>query len=945
MKRDRRIRFLTGIILSLLLFQGEVFSADDVPQEIQYKWEQQYYGTLNGEKSLLFSHEMRASKLAFADIDDDGDKDIFVGQANGEIAFFENQGNRETPNFVLITQQYKAIFEIRKQGRRTKIRNVIDVGERSAPALIDIDDDGDYDLFIGSDEGRIWFFENQGNNLIPVFKLITSKYEGIDVGRGSIPIFADVNLQRKFDLLIGTVEGKVWLFYNEGTRKRANFKSRKPEKILEFGLETHASPGLFDWDEDGDLDLIVGQKDGTLSLYLNEGTIFSPKWVFSERNFQLIDIGGESTPTFVDIDNDGDDDMVIGSANPTVFLYDNRPRGESRSLWNISTNLFRFHKLVVTGNRASIAAGDLDNDGDLDLIVGEASGNLNYYENVGTPKEPDWVLRTEELIYITGMENSAPVLGDIDGDGDLDMLVGERQGQIALIINQGSPESPSWILRDQAYFQIDVGSNSVPRLLDIDEDGDLDLLVGNFAGRVIFYRNNGTKTEPNFAVESTRFGSAKALRNAVPAMFDWSQDKNPDMILGGEEGKLQLLLSPGKPDEDSNAIWEANEKAFFTFDFYSHSHPFVRDINGDGKLDLLVGNNYGDFLLYINGGQEGVKKETQQVVDNSIDQKEGSLVVQDVEGPVEIDIDEPSALEDETFPEVTLVDPLEVQKIQIDPKFNSTAVPLILNELISKSTPTLGDLDQDGDLDMLVGSSAGSIYYYENQGTEREWDFRLITENYVDTRGEQNTAPLLTDLDQDGDLDLIVGTKQGRLRFFDNQGSTEEPRFVEEKSFFGRVWLNGDAKPTAIDLDNDGIKDLLVGNFRGRLVFVRNDSARFSIIRRDYRKIDVDLGAAPFFADLNNSGTPELMIGTDAGRIAFLKNDQPDLSGAWVPIDKFGGNISFHQGSVPVAVDLDADGDLDLVVGSESGRVMLYRNDALAREEEEFVQRLPENEF
>ncbi len=940
---DLKKRILTGIFLSLILFQGEVFSAEENGRGIKYKWQQQYYGTLNGKKSLLFSHEMRSSKLAFADIDGDGDKDIFVGQENGEISFFENQGDRKTPHFILITQQYKAIFEIRKQGRKTKIRNVIDVGERSAPALVDIDNDGDFDLFVGSDNGRIWFFENEGNNLIPVFKLITSKYEGIAVGKGSIPIFADVNLKRKFDLLVGTVEGKVWLFYNDGTRKKAKFQAKKPVKILEFGLETHASPGLFDWDEDGDLDLVVGQKNGTLSLYLNEGTIFSPKWVFTERNFQLIDIGGESTPKFVDIDGDNDDDMVIGSANPTVFLYENRTRGDSRLLWNISTNLFNFHKLVVTGNRASIAAGDLDNDKDLDLIVGEAGGNLNYYENVGTAKEPDWELKTEELIFITGMENSAPVLGDIDGDGDLDLLIGEKQGQIALILNQGSPESPDWILKDQAYFQIDVGSNSVPRLIDIDADGDLDLLIGNFAGRVILYKNVGTKTEPVFAVESTRFGSVKSVRNAVPALFDWSQDKNPDMILGGEEGKIHLMVSPGKQGEE-NTIWEVNQKAFFTFDVYSRSHPFIWDFNADDNLDLLLGNNSGDFLLFINGGLEGVGEESQKVVDNSIDQKEGSLVVEDVEGPVEIEIEEPEETdEEEAVQEVIFAEDEEPSRVKIDPKFVRVAVSLVLNDTLSKSTPTLGDLDQDGDLDMLIGSKEGDVFYYENQGTELEWDFKLISDSFVDLNGEKNSAPMLTDLDQDGDLDLILGSKRGRLRFFDNQGSAEEPRFVEEKDYFGSIWLDGDAKPTVIDLDNDGLMDLLVGNFRGRLVYLRNDSARFSIVRRDYRKIDVDLGAAPYFADLNNSGSMELMIGTDSGRVLFLKNDQSDFSGSWKPITKYGAKLSFLQGSVPVAVDLDADGDLDLITGSESGRVMLYRNDAVVREEEQ-IQELPEEE-
>ncbi|MCP4752041.1 MAG: VCBS repeat-containing protein [Proteobacteria bacterium] len=926
---------LFGILISGLFLGTEFISA----AELRYIWEQQYYGMLNGGKSLLFSHEMRASKLAFADIDGDGDKDIFVGQQNGEIAYFENQGTRHTPDFVLITQQYKAIFEIKKTGRKVKIRNVIDVGGNSAPSLVDIDNDKDFDLFIGSEEGNIWYFENLGNNLIPVFRLVTPKYAGINSGRNSVPLFADINLKRKFDLLVGTVEGMVWLYLNEGTRKKADFQAVAPQKVVEFGLETHAAPGLFDWDDDGDLDLLVGQKNGTLSLYLNKGDIFSPNWVFTEQNFQLIDIGGESSPYFVDINGDGEADMVIGSANPTAFLYESRHQDGKRTFWNVSTNLFKFHKLIVTGSRASLAAGDLDGDGDLDLIVGENAGNLNFYENQSTSKVPNWVLATEELIYMTGIQNSAPTLGDIDGDGDLDLLVGARQGQIALVSNEGTPQKPLWLLKDQAYFQIDVGSNSVPRLLDMDGDGDLDLMIGNFAGRTILYLNKGSRKEPMFVVESTRFASAKVTRNAVPAFFDWNNDTFGDMILGSEEGKVQVLMAPGKLGEEST-IWEVNERALHTFDVYSRSHPIMNDFDGDGQPDLLLGNDFGDFLLYLNKGTEVTEEETKIVVDNSIDQQEGSLVVEEVEGPVEIEIeteDVEEASEEEEL-ELTIAEEEMESRIKIEPRYVKVHIPLIQNETLNRSVPTFGDLDQDGDLDLLVGSLSGAVYFYENQGNEAQWSFKLVSNDYIQNSVIRNSTPLLHDLDQDGDLDLVVGSKNGRLSYYGNQGSSERAKFVLEPDFFRNVWLSKNSKPAMQDLNGDGLIDLLVGNFIGKLVFIRNDSNRFIIVRRDYKKIDVVIGSTPFFADLNNSGINELIVGSDSGSILFFRNQKEDLQGEWQTIPKYGRNLSFPQGSSPVVVDLDGDGDLDLITGTESGTVILYRNDAIVMEEETELQ-------
>ncbi|OGG93572.1 MAG: hypothetical protein A2527_11740 [Candidatus Lambdaproteobacteria bacterium RIFOXYD2_FULL_50_16] len=936
-----RSKFASAVCLFALLIPGSALWA----KEVKYNWKQQYYSQLNGERALIFAREMRNAKMAFADVDGDGDEDLFLGQANGQLAYFENQGKPGKPDFVLITQAYKAIFEQRRQVRRVKVWNKIDVGERSAPFLVDIDNDGDFDLFVGTATGAIWHFENIGNNLIPVYKLVTTKFEGINVGRNSVPVFADVNLQRKFDLLVGTVDGKVHLYINQGTRGKPDFRTAKPKAVVEFGLETHASPGLTDWDGDGDLDLIVGMKNGTLSFYENKGDRFFPDWQPIHENFLLIDVGGESAPYFIDIDKDGDDDMIMGSSNPTVSLFENRVQTDRRVLWNIKPNLFNFNKLVVTGSRASVAAGDLDQDGDLDLIVGEKNGNLNYFRNDGTAKEPNWILVTEELLFITGMENSAPELGDVDGDGDLDLLVGDKQGMVAFIENLGTPKVAKWTLKDKTYFQVDVGSNSVPRLLDIDGDGDLDLFMGNFTGRVILYLNKGTKTDPMFALESTRFASAKVSKNSVPTFFDYNKDKYIDLITGADEGSMMLYISPGKAAKD-NLNWETSDKAFSNYNVDFLSHPLFTDFNGDGDLDMLIGNDEGDFLLYHNGGASGEGEGMQVVVDNSIDQKSGSLVVEDVDGPIELDIadstEETASGEEEEF-EAFLQEDTPTRQV-VEPKFDEIPLLLVRNRNIQKSIPSLGDLDGDGDLDMLVGSKSGAIYYYENQGSDTEYNYQLAKENFIKTTPPfTNSAPVLYDLDQDGDLDLVVGNGLGRLFFYVNQGTTEEANFVLEKDYFRGLYLGKNARPAVADLSGDGILDLLVGTLSGKLTYVRNESNRFLIMRRDYEMIDVGIGSTPSFADLNNDGTLDQLIGSDSGRIYFLKNEKPDLSGKW-EFRESATKLEPPKGTAPIAADLDADGDLDLITGTDSGTVLMYRNGAVIKEKEvtEDIQQTPE---
>jgi len=232
----------------------------------------------------------------------------------------------------------------------------------------------------------------------------------------------------------------------------------------------------------------------------------------------------------------------------------------------------------------------------------------------------------------------------------------------------------------------------------------------------------------------------------------------------------------------------------------------------------------------------------------------------------------------------------------------------------------------------MIGSGSGKIYYYENTGTDKKWEFKLVNDDFMPARGRENSAPLLIDLDQDGDLDLLVGSKSGRLYYYSNQGSGEEARFVQDTNLFNNLWLGQNSRPAVADLDGDGLLDLLVGTFDGKLIYIHNDSSRFSIVRRDYQNIDVNLGSSPFFADLGNNDQPDLLIGSDEGKVYFLRNQKADFQGNWDPIPKIADALSFPRGSNPVAYDIDADGDLDLIIGSDAGTIFLYKNDAIVRE-------------
>jgi len=140
------------------------------------------------------------------------------------------------------------------------------------------------------------------------------------------------------------------------------------------------------------------------------------------------------------------------------------------------------------GSYATPALGDLDADGDLDLVVGESSGELNLFENVGTSTSPDFQLVTENLAEIDAGSRSSPTLVDVDGDGDLDLVIGDESVGLMVHRNIGTPQSAEFETTGTALGDFTTRL-AQPRFVDIDADGDLDLVVGDQGGGLHFYRN------------------------------------------------------------------------------------------------------------------------------------------------------------------------------------------------------------------------------------------------------------------------------------------------------------------------------------------------------------------------------------------------------------------------------------------------------------------------
>lgn len=264
-----------------------------------------------------------------------------------------------------------------------------------------------------------------------------------------------------------------------------------------FGLTnvgSNAAPVFADLDDDGDLDAIVGDRDGNLQFYENTGGATNPIFTAPTENpFGLTKVLLNAAPTFVDIDNDGDLDAFVGDIFGDISFYENTGDAANPSFASSTANPFG---LTKAGYFSAPTFADIDGDGDLDAFVGEAYGNIFFAENTGGANSPSFA---EPIINPFGLSKegylSTPTFADVDGDGDLDAFVGDQYGDIHFFRNTGGANSPSFAPPTTNPFGLsNVTGAAAPTFADIDGDGDLDAIVGNNYGDIQVYRANRPPT-------------------------------------------------------------------------------------------------------------------------------------------------------------------------------------------------------------------------------------------------------------------------------------------------------------------------------------------------------------------------------------------------------------------------------------------------------------------
>jgi uncharacterized protein (DUF2141 family) len=189
------------------------------------------------------------------------------------------------------------------------------------------------------------------------------------------------------------------------------------------------------------------------------------------------------------------------------------------------------------------ALGDLTGDGAADLLLGTWKGRLDYFRNEG---DGSFVAARESVVDVPGGRHVTPALGDLTGDGTLDLVVGTGDGSLHVYRNTGSPSKPAFEHAPNLLSGVSVGSRSAPALHDVDGDGTLDLIVGTEETLVVI-ENEGTPSAPSFARSPTAVSTDGMLRLAHPAVGDLSGDGRTEVLLGTERGGLVLLQPTSGP--------------------------------------------------------------------------------------------------------------------------------------------------------------------------------------------------------------------------------------------------------------------------------------------------------------------------------------------------------------------------------------------------------------
>jgi hypothetical protein len=532
----------------------------------------------------------------FVDWNEDGLTDLFVRDQDGRLQYFLNNGSADEPNFEFQTKAFQnldvgqwftffdydhdddidliaspqspdvTLFENVSDSLILAVSQLLDDssvavhgGQIVIPTIADIDADGWEDLFVGGVSGAVTYYRNLGlTDGLPVYHLETNSFEDIlivwvpgrDDRHGANALeFYDIDDDEDLDLFWGDYyQPGLFFLENFGTSSDPDIPDSlmidsypQNEPVSSAGFNV---PRLIDLNSDGAAELFVGVQSGIYgtdfvdNFWYYDMTVEGDFGLVTKNYFEQIDLISGTIPTLADMDSDGDLDLFIGNEfdasnsgwKGDVYFFENIGSAVSPQFEMVDSSYFD----EGMGNNMAPAFGDLDGDGDFDALVGDYNGEISFFLNDGSPTEPNFSYQGKFLeIDLAG--RATPALGDVEGDGDLDLYVGDKNGSVHVWSNEGDPANYNFMkISDDLFPGEDLGLEIALELADFDNDGDLDLLIGNQSGEL--YLANPSGSELHQLEQLPHSGL-----NLAPTIGDMDSDGKMDLIVGSNEGGLQYF--------------------------------------------------------------------------------------------------------------------------------------------------------------------------------------------------------------------------------------------------------------------------------------------------------------------------------------------------------------------------------------------------------------------
>jgi len=420
---------------------------------------------------------------------------------------------------------------------------------------------------------------------------------------------------------------------------------------------------------------------------------------------------------------------------------------------------------------------DFDGDGDLDIICGEFIDRLTWFENTGTRENPQYAkgrfLENESGVITMDLQMIIPASIDWDGDGDIDLIVGDEDGRVAFIENRGVTKDNMPRFSSPVYFRqqadlLKFGALATPFSVDWDNDGDEDLICGNTTGQIAFIENLDGGNPPKWA---------------NPVLLEAGCE--PVRIMAGMNGSIQ---------------GPAERK-------WGYTVLTVADWDNDGLNDIIVNSIWGKVLWFRNNGTKG---------------SPSLEAARPVKVAWEGDIPKPDWIW-WTPGKFELVTQWRTTPYATDWNGDGLTDLIMLD---SKGYLSFFErFITDGEMMLRPGRR---IFYgtngssFDQRNTAADTAAGLLRLNYREAGASGRRKFCFTDWDGDGDADLIVNSENSA--WFENVRSEGEKVFFRLRDNLSVTRLAGHTtSPTIVDWDKDGVPDLLVGAEDGHFYMIRNN--------------------------------------------------------------------------------------------------------------------------